>query len=57
MHGIQEQAFLVSSVKVDSMHGVMPALVIFMQPVDVACRSLELVVSIIDKEHPTTKEL
>jgi hypothetical protein len=35
----------------------MPFSVIHMQLVDVTCLSLELVVSITDKEHPTTKEL
>jgi hypothetical protein len=57
MHGIQEQAFLVFSIKADALHGIMPALVIVMQPIDVAYPSLEAVVSITDKEHPTTKEL
>jgi hypothetical protein len=56
MHGIQEQASLAFSVKADGVHGVMPLLVITMEPVNVPCPCLEAVVPITDKNHAATQE-
>ena len=54
MYGIQEQASLAFSVKVDGIHGVMPLLVITMEPVNVSYPCLEVVVSIADKKYAAT---
>jgi hypothetical protein len=57
MHGIQEQASFAWSIKANVVYGVMPMLIILMQPVDVTYPSLELVAPIVDKEHLTKDEL
>ena len=57
MHGIQKQASFVWSIKATAVYGVIPMLIIFMQPIDVTCLSLEVVPPIVDKEHLTKEEL
>jgi hypothetical protein len=56
MYGIQEQSSLASSVKANGVHEVIPLSVITMEPVNVPCPCLELVVPIADKKHLAIQE-